>query len=169
MSAPDGIPVPATPLGVTADMSVDMIAPGTPGTYKSHWQMQTADGVRFGDQAYVMIVVSVPTPTGAPTPPLPPPAEGTGQAVGQLFCEGGPAVDYKVTLILLSRDRRFLKTTTDAQGWWFINNIPPGKYLRHYGLLLEGTLYYKPSETRKIEAGQLADYGVENWKSCPRR
>jgi len=112
---------------------------------------------------------ATPTQTRVPTPVLPPPAEGTGQAVGQLFCAGGPAIDYQVTLILLSRDRRFLKTTTNAQGWWFINNIPPGKYLRHYGLLLEGTLSYLPSETRKIEAGQLADYGVENWGNCPRR
>jgi len=169
MGAPDSVPVPDTLPGGTADISVNMVAPGTLGTYKGYWQMQTPGGVRFGDQVYVKIVVSVPTPTRVPTPELPPPAEGTGQAVGQLFCGGGPAVNYKVTLILFSRDRKFLKTTTDAQGWWFINNIPPGKYLRHYGLLLEGTLYYTPSETRQIKAGQLADYGVENWKNCPRR
>jgi len=70
MGAPNSVPVPDTPLGGTADISVSMIAPDSLGDYKGFWQMQTPDGVRFGDQVYVMIAVSAPTPT--PTPNLPP-------------------------------------------------------------------------------------------------
>jgi hypothetical protein len=39
------------------DISVDMVAPGAPGTYKSTWRLQTAEGEFFGDQAYVRIIV----------------------------------------------------------------------------------------------------------------
>ncbi len=58
MGAPPSIPVPDTPLGSTVDLSVDMVAPDAPGTYKGTWQMQLADGTPLGDQAYVMIVVN---------------------------------------------------------------------------------------------------------------
>jgi len=70
MGAPDSVPVPDTPLDGTADISVSMSAPDSLGDYKGYWQMQTPGGVRLGDQAYVMIVVSAPTHT--PSPTLPP-------------------------------------------------------------------------------------------------
>jgi hypothetical protein len=69
MGAPGSVPVPDTPLNGTADISVSMIAPSSPGDYKGYWQMQTPDGFRFGEQVYVMIVVSAPTPTPPPTGP----------------------------------------------------------------------------------------------------
>lgn len=39
------------------DVSVDMVAPAAPGTYKSYWRLQAPDGEFFGDQAYVRITV----------------------------------------------------------------------------------------------------------------
>jgi hypothetical protein len=65
--------VPDTPLKETADISVPMRAPDAHGTYKSIWQMQGPDGRRFGDTAFVMIVVpgEVVTPTPAACPPNP--------------------------------------------------------------------------------------------------
>lgn len=63
MAAPDGVAVPDTPLGGTADIAVTMQAPNSPGTYKGYWQMQAPGGRRFGDQVFVMIVVPQPTPT----------------------------------------------------------------------------------------------------------
>ena len=47
MGAPNSVPVPDTPLGDTADISVSMIAPDSISDYKCFWQMQTPDGVRF--------------------------------------------------------------------------------------------------------------------------
>ena len=57
---------PVTP-GSNTDVSVDLIAPDTPGTYRSTWQLQDPDGVRFGSQVYVQIVVPAPA-TATPTP-----------------------------------------------------------------------------------------------------
>jgi len=57
MEAPAGVDVPETPLGSAADVSVTMIAPDTPGTYKSYWQMEAPDGTRYGDRFYLLIVV----------------------------------------------------------------------------------------------------------------
>jgi hypothetical protein len=66
------------------DVSLGMTAPSTPGTYRSTWQLQSPDGVRFGSKIYVQIIVPAkataeptknPTeePTGSPTgtPTLP--------------------------------------------------------------------------------------------------
>jgi len=39
------------------DVSVDMVAPASPGTYKSYWRLQGPDDEYFGDQAYVRITV----------------------------------------------------------------------------------------------------------------
>jgi hypothetical protein len=61
-----------------ADISINMTAPSAPGTYRSTWQLQSPDGVRFGSKIYVQIVVPAeatreptrqPTdePTGGPT------------------------------------------------------------------------------------------------------
>jgi len=57
MGAPEGVDVPAAATGTTADISVMMKAPGAPGSYKGHWQLQTSDGDPIGQQAYVAIVV----------------------------------------------------------------------------------------------------------------
>ena len=43
--------------GRIVDVSVDMVAPLSPGTYRSYWRLQRPDGEFFGDQAYVRIIV----------------------------------------------------------------------------------------------------------------
>ncbi len=43
--------------GRIVEISVDMVAPTTPGTYKSYWRLQRPNGEFFGDQAYVRIIV----------------------------------------------------------------------------------------------------------------
>jgi hypothetical protein len=43
--------------GRIIDISVDMVSPMSPGTYRSYWRLQSPDGEFFGDQAYVRIVV----------------------------------------------------------------------------------------------------------------
>lgn len=71
MGAPTSVAVPATPSGATVDVSVPMAAPTEPGTYESHWRMQSDQGQVFGSTVYVLIVVPSPataTPTGAPSP-----------------------------------------------------------------------------------------------------
>lgn len=58
--------------GSTTDLSVDMVSPTDPGTYRSTWQLESPDGTRFGTQIYAQIIVPepathTPTPTKEPT------------------------------------------------------------------------------------------------------
>lgn len=43
--------------GSEVNLSVNMTAPGTAGTYRSNWRMSTSTGTHFGDEVYVLIVV----------------------------------------------------------------------------------------------------------------
>ena len=64
-------PVPPTMPGGTADLTVPMYAPTTPGTHRSVWQMTTPGGQRFGPRVTVVIDVpapATPTPTVTPQP-----------------------------------------------------------------------------------------------------
>ncbi len=76
MTAIGAVPVPAVAAGSMTDIAVDMTAPTTPGTYKSTWQLQSPEGVRFGNKIYVQIVVPAP-PTATPLPPTEAPPTDT--------------------------------------------------------------------------------------------
>ncbi len=51
------VAVPPTAPEGTAEVSVEMVAPEEPGTYRSNWQLEAPDGTRFGGTFYVQIVV----------------------------------------------------------------------------------------------------------------
>jgi putative hemolysin/plastocyanin len=51
------------------DFQVNLIAPMTPGTYQGYWDMQNAQGKKFGQTVYVGIKVSA-GPTQTPTPSI---------------------------------------------------------------------------------------------------
>ena len=97
MSGPAAVDVPQVAAGSNTDVSVDFVAPDTPGTYRSNWQMQSADGVRFGSQIYVQIVVpeeATEEPTIEPTEE--PTAEPTGEPTGEPT-EEAPPPDLVIT------------------------------------------------------------------------
>jgi hypothetical protein len=73
MSGPNGQILGQTvPSGRQIDISVNFRAPDDPGEYVSYWQMQNAEGDRFGDVVFVDIIVPEPTPTPTITPtPVP--------------------------------------------------------------------------------------------------
>jgi hypothetical protein len=98
MGAPRSVRVPETPLGSTADISVAMVAPDVPGTYKGYWQMQDPKGIRFGHRVYVLIVVPGPTPTPQACPPDPALVKVVNELSTQLTVEAsGP---QEVTFVL---------------------------------------------------------------------
>ncbi len=76
MSGPASAPITngTVPPGSTIDISVTLIAPTTPGTYKGNWRLRNAGGATFGigsnaDQSFWVQIKSVaPTPTPSPTP-----------------------------------------------------------------------------------------------------
>ena len=63
--------------GATVDLSVDMTAPDTPGSYISYWKLKNASGVLFGigpsgGSAFWVKIVVVAQVTGTVTPTLEP-------------------------------------------------------------------------------------------------
>lgn len=69
MGGPASVDAPPTAAGSTADISVNLTAPTTPGTYRGDWRMQSDTGLMFGTKVFVQIVVPEPTeePTTEPT------------------------------------------------------------------------------------------------------
>ncbi|MCD4738417.1 MAG: hypothetical protein K8R89_04050 [Anaerolineae bacterium] len=72
LGGPAAMDVAAVAPDTNTDIGVDLAAPVAPGTYRSTWQLQSPEGVRFGSQIYVQIIVPEPvtetsTPTTEPT------------------------------------------------------------------------------------------------------
>ena len=66
----NNISIPAiVAMGQTIDLSVDLVAPMDPGTYRGYWQMRAPTGVNFGETVWVKVRVNdqpqpvYPTPT----------------------------------------------------------------------------------------------------------
>ncbi len=76
MSGPASAPITngTVPPGSTIDISVTLIAPTAPGSYKGNWRLRNSGGAIFGigtdaDQSFWVQIKSVtPTPTPSPTP-----------------------------------------------------------------------------------------------------
>jgi Ig-like domain from next to BRCA1 gene len=76
MSGPASVQITngTVPPDSTIDISVTLIAPTTPGTYKGNWRLRNSGGALFGigenaDQSFWVQIKSVtPTPTPSPTP-----------------------------------------------------------------------------------------------------
>ncbi len=94
MGGSDSVAVGAVAPNATVEVSVNLVAPGAPGTYRGRWQLRSPDGTRFGSIVYVQIVVPSPatatptvTPTGTPLPgPMcTPPSCAPGEV---LICPG---------------------------------------------------------------------------------
>ena len=57
MGAPSSVPVTRTLPGEDAEVSVTLVAPAAPGSYKSTWRMRNPSGVFFGEIIFAMIKV----------------------------------------------------------------------------------------------------------------
>jgi hypothetical protein len=76
MSAPDAVAVTTGSIapGNTVDVSVNLVAPTTPGTFRGNYLLRAPDGARFGIGAggsgnfWVQIIVPSPTATPSSTP-----------------------------------------------------------------------------------------------------
>ena len=84
LDAPAFVSVPPTAAGETADLVVTFDAPAQAGAYTNTWQLQTADGTRFGPELTLSFHVEVEAETN-----LPPDAPGELRAT---IIEDGAAV-----------------------------------------------------------------------------
>ena len=102
--------------GATADISVNLVAPGQPGTYQGFWQMHDADGTPFGERIWVQIVVP-----GAPPPPPPPPPTPV------------PGISFNAnpTTIAQGQCTTFNWSVSGVQGVWF---FPQDQPWQNYGV-----------------------------------
>lgn len=81
-------PIPAAGAGDTINISINMVAPTTPGTASSVWQIQASNGVVFGTKFDAVInVPGAATPKPPPTqiPPTPIPSGCNGAPVLSTF------------------------------------------------------------------------------------
>ena len=62
-------PMPNLAPNATAEISVDLIAPQTPGTYTGYWQVKLPNGVTLPTRYFVRIIVPAATPTPTATTP----------------------------------------------------------------------------------------------------
>jgi hypothetical protein len=77
MGGPSAIALPQVAAGANTDVSVDLVAPATPGEYKGVWRLRSEDGTVFGSSLIVVVVVpepatDTPEPTFTHTPTLTP-------------------------------------------------------------------------------------------------
>jgi hypothetical protein len=84
MGGPDTVNLPTSVgPGQTVDLTVNLSAPGSAGSYRGYWKFQNANGVRFGIGAdaskswWVDIRVAGPSPTPGTPSPSPTPSAGT--------------------------------------------------------------------------------------------
>ena len=70
MSAPASVPLPVTNPGETADISVDLVAPSVPGTYRGNFVVKNPAGLimQIDEDSRLWLIINVTSaPTGAPT------------------------------------------------------------------------------------------------------
>lgn len=88
MAGASPTPVGTVPPGGTVNLSINFVAPTSPGTYRSSWKLQASNGSQFGQAFYVQILLPAP-PT--PIPPPPPPPTPIPPIGG---CQGAPQISY---------------------------------------------------------------------------
>ncbi len=73
LNGPDAVSMPVTAAGQTVDISVNLVAPNSPGRYTGYWTLRIPDGRVVNNRVFVRIVVVGPataTATATGTPPV---------------------------------------------------------------------------------------------------
>lgn len=137
MAGPAKVAVPPTKVGDKVDISVKMTAPATAGMHFGTWQLETADGRKFGTQPYLRIIVQE---NQAPLT-VPSTISGVSAHSREIFLAGkqmGNRADVfsKVGDSLTDEDH-------------FLYQIGSGQYILHdYSSLEPAILYFKATGTR---------------------
>ena len=58
MGGPESVPLPEVAAGEAGDISVDLVAPGTPGLHMGTWRIKAKGGDPFGTNLTVVIEVA---------------------------------------------------------------------------------------------------------------
>jgi hypothetical protein len=91
MGTPTPSPIPVTAPGAIARITLNFVAPTSPGSYTSVWSISAPNANSFGQSFWVKIVVPG-APTPIPPPPTPPPPRPTRVPPPPTGCQGVPSV-----------------------------------------------------------------------------
>jgi hypothetical protein len=101
MDGPDAVDVPVTQPGDEVDITVNLHAPVTPGSYAGYWKMRRPNGELFGTPGFLRVIVIEQSLTATPTP------SATGEPGGGptiLFFQSDVDQAYPGDVITLSWD-----------------------------------------------------------------
>ena len=106
----------AVPAGQQADISVQLTAPTTNGTYKSNWRMQNASGVGFGNVVYVEIKVGSGSSASVTPGPSPTPGGPTATSNSGNYNVSGNAGAGSVRIDCIGAGNKpdFVETSSDS-------------------------------------------------------
>lgn len=99
---------------------------------------------------------------------LPTPTHGYGHAKGIMLHKGEITENLPIYLIIHTSDKRIVKIVneskayTDNTGYWFILNIEPGIYSVRPNIP-KGLFLTDPNYTHEVKAGQVTDFGVQDF------
>jgi hypothetical protein len=138
MGGPDSVAVPTTAQGDTADISVNLTAPATRGTYTGHWRMRRPSGEAFGTSIFVRIIVTTGEATVTPTAsatPTPTTAPGVGPTIQYLRANVEQANPGDT--ITLEWE------TTDATSAVLYHLMPTGQFGSFWEVAVSGSFVYE--------------------------
>ncbi len=129
MSGPASQPLTggSVPPGATVDVSVNLVAPGTHGTYKGFWRFRDPGGVLFGlstGSFWVQIKAIEPTPTATAT--LPPAAIAATVDVPLVAGQSGSVRSDGVALGVVNVGDIESNASSQAFASFDISGIPTG-------------------------------------------
>lgn len=139
MSGPAAVKIPTAAPDQTIDISVNLVAPGTPRNYTGYWQLKASNGETFLS-LYVTITVSA---SAVPPPPTNSGPTLTSPIVSpkQFYACGSPSMPLQVKISVLATDpdgvasvqiyfRLKDKTSGETTYWASLSMIlTPAKYL----------------------------------------
>jgi len=112
----------AVPAGQQADISVQLTAPNTNGTFRGNWRMQNASGVGFGNVVYVEIKVG--SGSGATVTPGPSPTGGpTSATTHRISGWAGVGSGVTVTCVGANQNKPTVQATVDNNGNYFCDVV----------------------------------------------
>ncbi|NJD60905.1 MAG: hypothetical protein C3F13_10990 [Anaerolineales bacterium] len=147
--------------GAQIDISVDLVAPTTPGSYQGYWKMKNSAGQFFNDSVYVLITVGaggatptagtpgvtpVSTSTGIPSNPVTSLTMAVDQGTYQGPCPHSFFFTATFTLNQAATLTYVLEAGSDTPGFTF---VLPGAQTRTF----DAGTYSIPSELTFISSG----------------
>jgi len=127
MSGPVSVNLPASVApGQTVDISINLIAPTLPGSYRGEWILRNASGTSFGvgtnGTGPIWVSINVITTTITVTVVSP------SRITGHVYANSVPQSGFSVSLFDSTGNTELTSIVTDASGMYTFPNLSAGTY-----------------------------------------